>query len=126
MGDDEYSSVSLAANEILADAASKSAEVAVKGKHPQESQVGIEYNFSKDQYLLETYRNPWGEMRFGKILEDLDALAGNIAFNHVQGNAMIVTAGVDRIRIRERPAIGVDQYLSGKVTWVRVILQLTN
>jgi acyl-coenzyme A thioesterase 9 len=84
-------------------------------------------------------------------LEDLDALAGNIAFNHVQGvgelniiiicdyyiefishhfypvittnkqtilDVMIVTAGVDRIRIRERPKIGVDQYLSGKVTWV--------
>lgn len=31
---------------------------------------------------------------------------------------MIVTAGVDRIRIRQRPKIGVDQYLSGKVTWV--------
>lgn len=54
----------------------------------------------------------------GKILEDLDALAGNIAFNHVQGNAMIVTAGVDRIRVRERPEISADQYLSGKVTWV--------
>jgi hypothetical protein len=54
----------------------------------------------------------------GKILEDLDALAGNIAFNHVQGNAMIVTAGVDRIRVRERPEISADQFLSGKVTWV--------
>lgn len=31
---------------------------------------------------------------------------------------MIVTAGVDRIRVRQRPKIGVDQYLSGKVTWV--------
>lgn len=57
-------------------------------------------------------------MRFGKILEDLDALAGNIAFNHVDGNPLIVTAGVDRIRIRQRPVIGDDQYLSGKVTWV--------
>ena len=55
----------------------------------------------------------------GKILEDLDALAGNIAFNHVQRpNVMIVTAAVDRIRIRRRPEIGIDQYLSGKVTWV--------
>ena len=31
---------------------------------------------------------------------------------------MIVTAAVDRIRVRSRPKIGVDQYLSGKVTWV--------
>jgi len=27
--------------------------------------------FSKDCFLLETYRNPWSEMRFGKILENL-------------------------------------------------------
>jgi hypothetical protein len=60
------------------------------------------------------------------ILEDLDALAGNFALNHVQGNVMIITTGVDHIRIRERPAIGVDQYLLGKVTWVRVTLQLAN
>jgi acyl-coenzyme A thioesterase 9 len=80
--------------------------------------VGIMYEFSKDQFLLETYRNPYGEMRFGKILEDLDALAGNIAFNHVEGNALIVTAGVDRIRLSRRPDINVNQYLSGRVTWV--------
>ena len=46
------------------------------------------------------------------------ALAGNIAFNHVEGNPLIVTAGVDRIRVRCRPNIEADQYLSGKVTWV--------
>lgn len=56
-------------------------------------------------------------MRFGKILEDLDALAGNIAFNHVHGNPLIVTAGVDRIRLRNQPLVGQDQTLSGKVTW---------
>ena len=89
-----------------------------RGKHPSESETSIDYPFSTDEFLLETYRNPWGEMRFGKILEDLDALAGNIAFNHVVGNPLIVTAGVDRISVRERPVIGADQHLSGKVTWV--------
>lgn len=67
MGDEEYSSVSLAATEILADAASRDvrreASVATEGKAPHESRVGIEYPFSSDGYLLETYRNPWGEMR---------------------------------------------------------------
>lgn len=69
MGDEEYSSVSLAATEILADAASPEAKkassrsVATEGKAPDESRVGIEYPFSTDSYLLETYRNPWGEMR---------------------------------------------------------------
>lgn len=121
MGDGEYSDVSLAAAEVISDARSKKHEPPAdpnKGKHPRESSVGIAYLFSQDQFLLETYRNPWGEMRFGKILEDLDALAGNIAFNHVEGNQLIVTAGVDRIRMRKRPEIGADQYLSGKVTWV--------
>lgn len=121
MGDSEYSDVSLAAAQIIADAKSGKYQPPAdpnKGKHPSESEVGIAYLFSQDQFLLETYRNPWGEMRFGKILEDLDALAGNIAFNHVEGNPLIVTAGVDRIRVRTRPDIGADQYLSGKVTWV--------
>lgn len=121
IGDGEYSEVSLAAAEVLSDAKKgeyKPPADPSKGKQPSESEVGIEYLFSQDQFLLETYRNPWGEMRFGKILEDLDALAGNIAFNHVEGNPLIVTAGVDRIRVRQRPDIGADQYLSGKVTWV--------
>ena len=57
-------------------------------------------------------------MRFGKILEDLDALAGNIAFHHVVGNPMLVTAAVDRISLREIPRLEKDQRLSGQVTWV--------
>lgn len=28
------------------------------------------------------YRSPWGLVRVGKLLEDLDSLAGNIAFRH--------------------------------------------
>ena len=28
------------------------------------------------------YRNPWDQVRVGKLLEDLDSLAGNIAFQH--------------------------------------------
>ena len=119
MGDSEYSDVSLAAAEIISEGRKGEYEPPAKlGKHPRESEVGIVYEFSKDQHLLETYRNPYGEARMGKILEDLDALAGNIAFNHVEGNPLIVTAGVDRIRLRKRPDIKADQYLSGKVTWV--------
>lgn len=62
-------------------------------------------------------------MRFGKILEDLDALAGNIAFAHVQDpHTILVTASVDRIRIQHQdqrlPSVNVDQVLSGKVTFV--------
>jgi hypothetical protein len=28
------------------------------------------------------YRNPWGFLRIGRLLEDLDSLAGSIAFQH--------------------------------------------
>jgi acyl-coenzyme A thioesterase 9 len=28
------------------------------------------------------YKNPWGYVRIGRVLEDLDSLAGSIAFAH--------------------------------------------
>lgn len=87
-------------------------------KTPSESQTSISYPFSTDEFIAETYRNPWGQMRFGKIMEDLDALAGNIAFHHVDGNPLIVTASVDRIRLRRQVDTTHDQHLQGKVTWV--------
>lgn len=86
---------------------------------PSQSMTQISYPFSSDEFLKETYKNPWGQMRFGKILEDLDALAGNIAFAHVQDPSIkIVTASVDRIRLTSLPRSDTDQHLSGKVTYV--------
>jgi acyl-coenzyme A thioesterase 9 len=37
------------------------------------------YGFSTDYILREQYRDPWNEVRIGKLLEDLDALAGTIS-----------------------------------------------
>ena len=37
------------------------------------------------------YRNPWDEPRFGRILEDLDSLAGYVAFEHWWG--LLMSAG---------------------------------
>jgi acyl-CoA hydrolase len=86
---------------------------------PSESITNISYAFSTDEFLKEQYRNPFGQMRFGKVLEDLDALAGNIAFAHVQDpDLTIVTASVDRIRLSAPPNLDGDQHLSGKVTFV--------
>lgn len=97
---------------------------------PSNSRVEVSYPFSSDALLWEAYRNPWGQIRFGRLLEDLDALAGNIAFFHVENSTsngpadgadqefpVIVTASVDRIRLRRRPRIGCDQLLYGQVTW---------
>lgn len=52
-------------------------------KNPSESRTSISYKFSSDFILREQYRNPWNEVRMGKLLEDLDALAGTISFKVV-------------------------------------------
>jgi acyl-coenzyme A thioesterase 9 len=44
--------------------------------------VTVSYPFSTDGSLRESYRNPWGAVRLGRVLEDLDSLAGNIAYEH--------------------------------------------
>ncbi|ESQ51627.1 hypothetical protein EUTSA_v10016640mg [Eutrema salsugineum] len=93
-------------------------------KSPSRSRTSILYKFSSDFVLREQYRNPWNEIRTGKLVEDLDALAGTISFKHCSsgdGSArsmILVTASVDRI-IMKRP-IRVDAELSivGAVTWV--------
>lgn len=48
-------------------------------KAPSQSRISILYNFSTDYILREQYRDPWNEVRIGKLLEDLDALAGTIS-----------------------------------------------
>jgi len=86
---------------------------------PSESMTKITYDFESDDFLKEQYRNPFGGLRFGKVLEDLDALAGNIAFSHVQDPTVnIVTASVDRIRLSGAVDMDRNQQLSGKVTFV--------
>lgn len=46
---------------------------------PSQSRTSILYSFSSDYILREQYRDPWNEVRIGKLLEDLDALAGTIS-----------------------------------------------
>lgn len=46
---------------------------------PSQSRTSILYSFSSDYTLREQYRDPWNEVRIGKLLEDLDALAGAIS-----------------------------------------------
>lgn len=46
---------------------------------PSQSRTSILYRFSSDYILREQYRDPWNEVRIGKLLEDLDALAGTIS-----------------------------------------------
>lgn len=52
----------------------------ITSKTPAHSRTTILYPFSSDYILREQYRNPWNGIRVGKLLEDLDALAGTISF----------------------------------------------
>ena len=51
--------------------------------------------FSKDLELRERYINFFGALRLGKLLEDLDLIAGQVAYKHTEGwerGLTIVTA----------------------------------
>ncbi|KAF9099775.1 hypothetical protein BGX27_000533 [Mortierella sp. AM989] len=76
-----------------------------------------------DKALLEEYINFGGHVRHGKIMEDLDALAGAISYKHCDdGKAnsepiIIVTAAVDRIDFWKPFGVR-DLRLLGYVTYV--------
>mmetsp|Transcript_40 Transcript_40/g.62 ORF Transcript_40/g.62 Transcript_40/m.62 type:complete len:472 (-) Transcript_40:232-1647(-) len=108
----------------LAHRAMEATSAQMKGKSPSESFTQITYPFSTDSLFREKYINPWGTIRVGRIVEDLDALAGTIAFRHskhsseVNEECILVTASIDRIILGHRPNLNDDIDLSGKVSWV--------
>ncbi|XP_071736306.1 acyl-coenzyme A thioesterase 2, chloroplastic-like [Rutidosis leptorrhynchoides] len=93
-------------------------------KPPAYSRTTILYPFSTDYILREQYRNPWNGIRVGKLLEDLDALAGTISFKHCFNHAsmaeslLLVTASVDKMVIKKPILVDTDVKIVGAVTWV--------
>ncbi|GAB2298174.1 Acyl-coenzyme A thioesterase 2, chloroplastic [Dionaea muscipula] len=93
-------------------------------KTPTQSRTTILYNFSSDFILREQYRDPWNEVRIGKLLEDLDALAGTISVKHCSDDdsttrpLLLVTASVDKIVLRKPISVDIDLRISGSVIWV--------
>ncbi|KAL2470125.1 Thioesterase/thiol ester dehydrase-isomerase superfamily protein [Abeliophyllum distichum] len=93
-------------------------------KSPSKSRTSILYKFSDDYILREQYRNPWNEIRMGKLLEDLDALAGTISLKHCSGDdsttrpLILVTASVDRMVLKKPIRVDTDMKIVGAVTWV--------
>lgn len=91
---------------------------------PEDSRVSIVYKFTSDYILREQYRNAWNECRIGRIMEDLDALAGTVAVKHCSDNdsttrpLLLVTASVDKIHLRKRITLDQDVRMSGAVVWV--------
>ncbi|KAI9081951.1 hypothetical protein K1719_036213 [Acacia pycnantha] len=93
-------------------------------KTPSHGRTSIFYNFSSDYVLREQYRNPWNQIRMGKLVEDLDALAGTIAFKHSCNEdgttrpLILVTASVDKMVLKKPILIDIDLTIGGAVTWV--------
>ncbi|KAI8339003.1 acyl-CoA hydrolase [Chlamydoabsidia padenii] len=88
-----------------------------------ESHMDFYLPFKSSPELLEEYIFVDGRIRTGKLLEDLDALAGAIAYKHIDNNdpdaspVTIVTASVDRLDLFLPKAV--ENYrLSGNVTYV--------
>ena len=83
----------------------------------------IQYPLASSPAMRAMYRNPWGAVRLGRVLEDLDSLAGSIALTHTDACApgtrppMLVTASVDAIRLHRPLPAQADLTAVGAVVW---------
>ncbi|PRW20940.1 Acyl-coenzyme A thioesterase mitochondrial [Chlorella sorokiniana] len=108
--------------ERLQQAAPRDPTAAAEAKPP--NRLSVKYPFTSDPVVKEHYRNPWSEARIGRILEDLDSLAGFVAFDHCDDGdpttrpPLLVTATVEKIELRgKRINLDQDMELSGRVVW---------
>ena len=77
--------------------------------------------FSTDFGLRERYVNFFDGLRLGKILEDLDSVAGIVAYKHTEGweqGLTIVTAACDRIDFLDELDSKSDLKILASVNWV--------
>ena len=77
--------------------------------------------FSTDLELRERYINFFGGLRLGKLLEDLDLIAGQMAYKHTEGwkrGLTIVTAACDRIDLLGELRSDRDLQLLSSINWV--------
>lgn len=85
----------------------------------------ITYNFSSDIHMRDIYIDYTGQILTGKLLEDLDSMAGNIAFTHCLNedgkhnqSLGLVTASVDKIVQEVSNVEATEDYsLIGQVVW---------
>ncbi|KAJ1797849.1 hypothetical protein LPJ59_002876 [Coemansia sp. RSA 2399] len=80
--------------------------------------------FKDNLALREEYINFYGDIRLGKVLEDLDRLAGAVAYKHASdangdlAPIIFVTAAVDRIDLKATLSPNRNYRLTGTVTFV--------
>ncbi|RPA78261.1 Thioesterase/thiol ester dehydrase-isomerase [Ascobolus immersus RN42] len=87
-------------------------------KRMGDSLVTFSLPFRKDEWLVDSYVNANGQLRLGSLFEDLDALAGQIAYQHTGPGPTTVTAAVDRISIISPLRSFCDLSLTGFVSYV--------
>ncbi|KAF0852608.1 mitochondrial acyl-CoA thioesterase [Andalucia godoyi] len=110
---------------VLDGSAMHSATVAsssgVSGKRPSDSWRELQLPFSTDVAMRQFYMNPYGDIRVGMLLEDLDSMAGLIAYEHSDGferDLTVVTASLDRLEFQRPLSQFQDVILRGCVTYV--------
>jgi len=90
-------------------------------KQPSKSYHEETLPFSSDTKLRDDFVNYLGDLRFGKILEELDLAAGKISYKHADGFARdltIVTASCDRIDLVAPLRSDRDLIIRGQVNHV--------
>ncbi|SCU88273.1 LADA_0E09208g1_1 [Lachancea dasiensis] len=96
----------------------KSTEVGERSRKDSFSYLTLP--FRDDPTVADFYVNAAGRLRMGQIFQDLDALAGRIAYRHTSpAEPVIVTASVDRIYMLKSIDYMADYnvVLSGAVVW---------
>lgn len=90
-------------------------------KRPHESALEKRFPFGSQPSLREQYVNYFGDLRFGKMMEEMDAAAGAISYRHADGfelDLTIVTAACDRIDILGPLPVDRDLRMAGQVNAV--------
>lgn len=90
-------------------------------KTPAESYFEHVYHFGSDAQLRDSFINSFGDLRFGKLLEEMDLAAGKISYAHADGfdlDLTIVTAACDRIDLVAPLPSNQDLRLLGQVNEV--------
>ncbi|TFK17460.1 Thioesterase/thiol ester dehydrase-isomerase [Coprinopsis marcescibilis] len=102
-------------------------ELVPRNMHDSYSELVIPFALSPA--VLEQYINASGGIRMGKLMENLDSLAGSIAYKHLLGPGVqelgriqdrgfyIVTASVDRLDMYQQVDPSRDLRLSGQVMY---------
>jgi len=93
-------------------------------KQPKDSHINISLPVASDPVVRSQYLNFRGGLRFGKLLEDIDAFAGNVAFLHCDDarsdttQHTLVTACVDRVDVMRPITLHTeDLVLQGCASW---------